>query len=170
MNYDEEFLIHLVAIIKRMLNKCFIKNYNYNIQLVRYIESKHSNTFQIIKGYMDTLVYSVKSKFDDYDIALLTMLFETKRMSQNTKVKRVYLYNSYSFIHQNYITALLKEAFKGVIEIVEKDTLNLTYEGLQKKNVDIIISNVKLEIKDIPVVQISDMPTDKELSKIKKLL
>ncbi|HDZ1706702.1 TPA: hypothetical protein RRX98_005647, partial [Bacillus anthracis] len=70
----------------------------------------------------------------------------------------------------NYITALLKEAFKGVIEIVEKDTLNLTYEGLQKKNVDIIISNVKLEIKDIPVVQISDMPTDKELSKIKKLL
>ncbi|HDR6225161.1 TPA: hypothetical protein QCU03_005648, partial [Bacillus anthracis] len=71
---------------------------------------------------------------------------------------------------QNYITALLKEAFKGVIEIVEKDTLNLTYEGLQKKNVDIIISNVKLEIKDIPVVQISDMPTDKELSKIKKLL
>ncbi|HDR3937162.1 TPA: hypothetical protein QCO89_005513, partial [Bacillus anthracis] len=74
------------------------------------------------------------------------------------------------FIHQNYITALLKEAFKGVIEIVEKDTLNLTYEGLQKKNVDIIISNVKLEIKDIPVVQISDMPTDKELSKIKKLL
>ncbi|MRS11277.1 regulator, partial [Bacillus anthracis] len=29
---------------------------------------------------------------------------------------------------------------------------------------------VKLEIKDIPVVQISDMPTDKELSKIKKLL
>ncbi|OXM07902.1 regulator (plasmid) [Bacillus anthracis] len=154
-----------------MLDKCFIQYYNYNIQFVRYIERRHSNTFHIIQDCIGTLVYSVYSHFDCYDISLLTMLFETQRMLfQNTKVKRVYLYNSYSFIHRDYISALLEEGFNGVIEIVGNAILNLTYEWLQKKNVDIIISNVKLAIKDIPVVQISDFPTDRDFSEIKKLL
>ncbi|KOS27984.1 toxin [Bacillus anthracis] len=171
INYDEKFLIHLVPIIKKTLNKNFIKNYNYNIKLIRHIKKKHPNTFKTIKEYMNNLKYTVKSKFDDYEIALLTMHFETKRMlSKNTKIKRVYLYNSYSFIHQKYITALLKKPYKGLIKIVKKNTINLTNEALQKKNVDIIISNVNLQIKNIPIVQISEMPTEKELHKIKKII
>lgn len=170
IDYDEEFIMYVVSIIHRVSNKFIVQNYDHNVQFVKYIEKKHSDTFNIIRDYVNTLEYSVKSQFDAYDIALLTLHFETKRITHNVEAKKVYVYNSQSCIHRKYIAALLKKKYGNLIEIIEQDIVNLTNETIQDLNVDFVISNVKLNLKDIIVVQISEFPTERELCGIKKLL
>ncbi|MRS11404.1 toxin, partial [Bacillus anthracis] len=69
-----------------------------------------------------------------------------------------------------YISALLEKRYNGLIKIVRNTIINLTNESLQDMEIDIIISNVNLPIKNIPIVQISEFPTERDFHEIKKII
>lgn len=168
INYDESFLTYVVLIIKKALDKNFIQY--YNIKFIRHIKQRHPNTFNTIQECISNLNYTVYSHFDCYEISLLTMHFETQRMLFKNNPKKIYVYTSQGCIHREYISALLEKRYNGLIKIVRNTIINLTNESLQDMEIDIIISNVNLPIKNIPIVQISEFPTERDFHEIKKII
>ncbi|AIY72972.1 TPA: helix-turn-helix domain-containing protein [Bacillus tropicus] len=170
VDYNEPFLTYVVLIIKKALDKNFIQHFNYNVQFINNVQKRHSNTFQTIKECINNLNYTVKSHFDCYEISLLTMHFETQRLLFKSTTKKLYVYTSQGCIHRSYISALLEKRYHGFIKVIKDARINPKYETLQEMGVDVIISNVNLPIKNIPIVQISDFPTERDFDEIKKFI
>ncbi|PFB53817.1 hypothetical protein CN404_12720 [Bacillus thuringiensis] len=171
---DEEFVFCLVQ---------YIRQISYRNQFIptltspwsdwqEQIKRKHARTFQQVRSVYTEWVQEspVLNQVAEEDILTITLQVEGSFHLSQKHRKKVLLYVGDYVLWKRYLTSVLYHEFGNTLSIVSEDVLDIhTYE-IQKLNIDGIISTIPLKEREIPIFQISVVPTRRELDDIQGFL
>ncbi|SDY24282.1 helix-turn-helix domain-containing protein [Thermoactinomyces sp. DSM 45892] len=171
---DEEFLFHLIQYLRQIA---------YRYQFIPTITSpksewhepvkhKHYHTFQkVSRIYTNwTQQYSFLPPANEEDILAITLQVEASFHLSQTYKKKALLYLGDSIMWKRYIYGVLYSEFGNTLSIAQEEVLDIQTCDLQNLGIDLIVTTVPLGKKEIPVIQVSVIPTRRELDNIKELL
>ncbi|SFX69101.1 Transcriptional antiterminator [Thermoactinomyces sp. DSM 45891] len=171
---DEELLFYLLQYLKQIsYRNLFIPTItsptsDWHDQVKR----KHYATFQKVGVVYTKWVqkYSLLPCVNEEDILAITLQLEASFHLSQTYCKKALLYLGDSVLWMRYIQGVLYDKFGKALLIVPEEVLDIHTYDIHKLDVDCIVTTVPLERMDIPVIQISVIPTRRELDSIKKFL
>ncbi|HDR3902699.1 TPA: helix-turn-helix domain-containing protein [Bacillus cereus] len=171
---DEEFLFCLLQYIRKISYRYqFIPTITSpTLEWHEQIKQKHATTFQKVCSVYTLWVKEHPFIFraNEEDILAITLQLEaTFQLSQKYR-KKVLLYLGDSILWSRYIQGVLYHEFGNNLFIVPEEVLDIYKCELQKLDIDGIISTIPLEKIQLPIFQISVVPTRRELDDIQIFL
>ncbi|AOM14309.1 BglG family transcription antiterminator [Bacillus thuringiensis] len=171
---DEEFIFNLLQ---------YIKQITYRYQFIpgvtlptgeEHIEvkEKHAVTFQ--KVYEIYKKWIKKHSFIPYvyeeDVIVLTLQIEATIQLKRLCQKKALLYLGDSILWKRYVQIILYKEFGHKLMLSTEEVLDIYTCDIHKLDVDFILTTIPLTKMEIPVIQISVIPTRRELEDIKVFL
>ena len=160
------FLEHLRPAIYRIKNGLKVKN-----PLLKEIKSNYFDLYVAVKENVEPIEKYANGLFDDAEIAYFTMHFgasmERIRLYQRSKKSVLVVCQT-----GNGTAALLSAELHSLFDLDIVDTVAYRNfkEVLDKKNVDLIVSTIPIEIGNIPSVKVNAILTDNDISLLNKYL
>ncbi|WP_144497370.1 BglG family transcription antiterminator [Bacillus toyonensis] len=171
---DEDFLFCLLQ---------YVRQISYRYQFIPTITSptsewhaqvkvKHPITFQKVRHVYTTWIqqYPFLPRANEEDILVITLQLEAIFQLSQIYRKKVLLYLGDSILWKRYIQGVLYNEFGNTLLIVPEEVIDIRACEIKKMSVDCIIATVPLEKMEVPVIQISVIPTRRELDDIKNFL
>ncbi|MGE6964241.1 BglG family transcription antiterminator [Bacillus thuringiensis] len=172
--HDEEFLFCLLQYIRQISYRYqFIPNITSpSPEWHEQVKKKHLKTFQKVHS-----VYTLWAQMHPFlicaneeDILIITLQLEaTFQLSQSYR-KKVLLYLGDSILWKRYIQGILYYEFGNTLFILPEEVLDIQKLDLLQLDIDGIISTIPLKKMNIPIFQISLIPTRRELNDIQTFL
>lgn len=106
-------------------------------------------------------------QYNDYHLTKLTLLVSS---SLRYKSKKAFIVIGEEFSIRHYIANLIKKEIGDQLIINTSIMKGLTDEIVQQHDIDFVISNFPVELKTVPVVIISTIPTKRDFDNIRKEL
>ncbi|MBG9615446.1 helix-turn-helix domain-containing protein [Bacillus cereus] len=171
---DQEFIIRLSQYIRQISYKYqFIPSIAVKTsKFHKKVKKIHYNTFcKVKKIYTEWIKqYTLIPHAHEADIIVITLQLES--MFQLTKLspKKALLYLGDNILWKRYIQGVLHHTFGDTLLIVPNEILDIKTSDIKNFNVDFIIATIPLENMKIPIIQISSIPTKRELDDIRMFL
>ncbi|MBJ8025830.1 BglG family transcription antiterminator [Bacillus cereus] len=137
------------------------------------IKQKHTTTFQKVSSVYTAWVqkHPFLYKVHEEDAVAITVQLEATFQLAQSYRKRLLLYLEDYTLWKRYIEGVLYREFGNMLFIISEDVLNINNEcDLLSLDIDGIVSVVPLENMELPILQISVVPTHRELEDIKVFL
>ncbi|MHB0803174.1 helix-turn-helix domain-containing protein [Bacillus thuringiensis] len=171
---DEEFLFCLLQYIRQISYRYqFIPNLTSPAAVWHeQIKQKHAITFRKVSSVYTTWIkeHPFLNCANEEDILAITLQLEAAfQLSRNYR-KKVLLYLEDSILWRRYIQGVLYSEFGNNLSIVSEEVLDIHTCDLQQLGIDGILSTLPLETLNLPVIQISVVPTQRELDDIRAFL
>lgn len=171
---DEEFLFCLLQYIRQAsYRNQFIPNLTSPLsEWQEQIKQKHKKTFQKVRSVYTAWVqkHPFLHQANEENILVITLQLEaTIQLTQRYR-KRVMLYLGDCILWKRYIQGILYHEFGNTLSIVSEEVLDIHKCDLQNLNIDGVISTIPLEKMELPIFQISVIPTQRELEDIQAFL
>lgn len=162
----EGFLEHLRPAIYRIQNGLKVKN-----PLLKEIRSNFFDLFEAVKENVEPIEKYAKGTFDDAEIAYFTMHFgasmERIRFYQRSK-KNILVVCQTGIGTAKLLSAELQSLFD--VDIVDTVAYRNFKEVLNKKEVDLIVSTLPIEVDKITSIKVNAILNDKDISLLNKYL
>lgn len=162
----EGFLEHLRPAIYRIQNGLKVKN-----PLLKEIKSNFFDLFEAVKENVEPIEEYAKGTFDDAEIAYFTMHFgasmERIRFYQRSK-KNILVVCQTGIGTAKLLSAELQSLFD--VDIVDTVAYRNFKEVLNKKEVDLIVSTLPIEVDKITSIKVNAILNDKDISLLNKYL
>lgn len=173
-HHDEEFLFCLLQYIRRI---------SYRYQFIpsltlpsaawhEQIKQKHTITFQKVSSVYTAWIqeHPFLNRANEEDILAITLQLEASFQLSRTYRKKVLLYLGDSILWKRYIQGVLYHEFGNTLSIASEEVLDIHTCNLHQLELDGIISTLPLQNRDLPIIQISVVPTQRELDDIRTFL
>ncbi|WHY16889.1 helix-turn-helix domain-containing protein [Paenibacillus sp. G2S3] len=136
--------------------------------LTTYVEQECQQIYQEMQTCMQTWNKTYHSVlFNNFHLTKLTLIV---RSSLRYKSKRAFLVIGEEFSIRHYIADLIKKEIGDQLILNTSIMKGLTDEIMQQNNIDLVISNIPVALKTVPVVIISTIPSKRDLDNIRKEL
>ncbi|WP_234969415.1 helix-turn-helix domain-containing protein [Bacillus massilinigeriensis] len=136
--------------------------------LTAYVQKECQQIYQEMQTSMKKWQKSYPSvKYNDFHLTKLTLLV---RSSIRYKSKNAFLVIGEEFSIRHYIANLIKKEIGDQLIINTSIMKGLTDEMVRQHQIDFVISNFPVELKTVPVVIISTIPSERDLDNIRKEL
>lgn len=176
---DDELLFQLSMCFRRVLFQFKIYSSELGIKLpqlmtnytlVEQVKSEYEDIFLSVKAQFDLFFYEYQRKVPDEEIAIITLHIEAKKMSHSFRPVQILLYIAENQGMYSYVYAWLKKQFQNQVEIVsffKQDIKHILEYGTKI----IIISDIYLNVDEgIPIIKISNFPTNRDKQSIQTIL
>lgn len=171
---DEEFIFNLLKYIKQITYRYqFIPEVTLPIsdEHVK-VKEKHTETFKkVSKIYTEWIQ---QHPFIPYvyeeDIIVITLQIEATIQLKQLVRKKALLYVGDSVLWKRYIQGVLYKEFGHKLIVSSEEVLNIYTVDFCKTDTEFILTTVPLSEMPLPVIQISVLPTKRELKDIKAFL
>ncbi|MED3469997.1 helix-turn-helix domain-containing protein [Bacillus thuringiensis] len=171
---DEEFLFCLLQYLRQISyrNQFIPTLTSPSSDWQEKIKQKHERTFQKVRSIYTSWVqeYPFLYQAREEDILTITLQLEATFQLSQTYRKKVLLYLGDSILWKRYIQGVLYHEFGNTLSIVSEEVLDINKYDVQQLGIDGIISTIPLGEKEIPIFQISVVPTRRELDDIQEFL
>ena len=172
--HDEEFLFCLLQYIRQISyrNQFIPTLTSPSSEWHEQIKQKHETTFQKVRSIYTEWVkeHPFLHRANEEDILAITLQLEaTFQLSQSYR-KKVLLYLGDCVLWKRYIQGVLYHEFGNTLSIIPEEVLNIHTCDFQRLDIDGIISTIPLEKMKLPILQISVVPTRRELDDIQIFL
>jgi hypothetical protein len=136
--------------------------------LTTYVQQECQQIYQELQTCMQTWNKTYPSVlFNHFHLTKLTLIV---RSSLRYKSKRAFLVIGEEFSIRHYIADLIKKEIGDQLILNTSIMKGLTDEIMQQNNIDLVISNIPVALKTVPVVIISTIPSRRDLDNIRKEL
>lgn len=136
------------------------------------VKRKHAQTFQKVKEIYTHWVqqHPLIPYVYEEDIKVITLQLEATFQLKQSYQKKALLYLGDSVLWRRYLLGVLYNEFGHTLAISHEEVLDIHTCDIQKLDVDCILTTVPISEMPLPIIQISVVPTRRELDDIKKLL
>ncbi|MDA2638851.1 helix-turn-helix domain-containing protein [Bacillus cereus] len=171
---DEEFIFHLLQYIKQITYRYqFIPGVTLptDEEHVK-VKEKHAVTFQKVYEIYKKWIkqHSFIPHVYEEDIIVLTLQIEATIQLKQLYQKKALLYVGDGILWKRYVQVILYKEFGHKLMLSVEEVLDIDTCDIHKLDVDFILTTIPLPKMEIPVVQISVIPTGRELEEIKLFL
>ncbi|WP_106769674.1 helix-turn-helix domain-containing protein [Paenibacillus faecalis] len=164
----------LIWEISEFFEKMLVENaipdfvYISTSSLTEYVKRECQPMYQGIWACMNRLgqIYP-EIMYNEYHLTKLTLLVSS---SLRYKSKKAFLLIGEEFSIRHYVAKLIKQDIGDELTINTSILEELTDEQMQQHGIDFVISNFPVELKTVPIVIISTIPTKRDLDNIRKEL
>ncbi|OLR27701.1 BglG family transcription antiterminator [Bacillus cereus] len=174
LKHDQEFVFQLLQYIRQISYKYqFITiNVFQTSKFHKKIKNNHYKTFCKVKKIYTKWIqqYTLIPYAHETDIIAMTLQLEAMLQLTKLSPKKALLYLGDSILWKRYIQGILHHSFGNTLSIIQEEILDIQTLDFQKLNVDFIITTIPFEEIKIPVIQISPVPTKRELNDIRTFL
>lgn len=174
LHQDEEFLFCFLQYIRQISYRSqFIPTLTSpSSEWQEQIKQKHAKTFQNVHSVYTEWMreHPFLQQANEEDILAITLQLEATFQLSQTYRKKVLLYLGDSILWKRYIQGVLYHEFGTTLSIVPEEVLDIHNFDVQQLGIDGIISTIPIEEKELPILQISVVPTRRELDDIQEFL
>lgn len=161
MSLKSELEQHIISMLYRLKYGIKVEN-----SLVNYIKNEYGDTFYIIKLTLDDFESRFGIDFNDEELALLTIYFQSAIEQQRQK-KKVLVVCQYGLAMSNLLITRLENILNSKYNIESSSLVDLKLEEISKY--DLVISTIE-SLHGDNVLRISSFPTEGDIFKIQKKL
>ncbi|PEF61519.1 hypothetical protein CON35_24790 [Bacillus cereus] len=174
VHHDEEFLFCLLQYIRQVSyrNQFIPTITSPSSDWQEQIKQKHAITFEHVRSVYTAWVQEcpVLQHATEEDILTITIQLEATFQLSQAYRKKVLLYLEDSVLWKRYIQGVLYHEFGNTLSIVPEEVLDIHTCNVQTLGIDGIISTIPLQEMELPIFQISVVPTQRELDDIQVFL
>lgn len=158
--YDH-LCLHLMPMIHRLERKIFIKN-----PMLQAIKEEYSLMFELTWIVADKFVNEYGLKITDDEVGFLMLYFQNS-LEKQRKSKRILVVCPNGIATSTLISNKIRRVLPplDIIEVASLEDVN-TFEY---SNIDFIVSTIPLEVKEITVVVVSTLLSEKDIEKIENV-
>ncbi|MCR8658533.1 helix-turn-helix domain-containing protein [Paenibacillus endoradicis] len=170
LDKEERFILEIYGFFDRLLIDNAIPEWMTisKSHLTSYVQKECQHMIQELQLCMQTWNKTYPSiSYNDFHITKLTLIV---RSSLRYKTKRAFLVVGEEFSIRHYIADLIKKEIGDQLIINTSIMKGLTDEIMQENQIDLVISNIPVALKQVPVVMISTIPSPRDLDNIRKAL
>ncbi|MBJ8025813.1 BglG family transcription antiterminator [Bacillus cereus] len=171
---DEEFLFNVLQYLRQILYRHqFIPTLTApTSEWQTQIKQKHDTTFQKVRSVYTKWVQEHPFLYKVQEDEILTITLQIEAIVQLSKsyCKKVLLYVEDYILWKRYIQSVLYHEFGNTLFIIPEEIVDIHKCDLKQLHIDGIISMLPLEKIELPILQISVVPTRRELDAIQAFL
>ncbi|AWV33879.1 helix-turn-helix domain-containing protein [Paenibacillus sp. FSL H7-0716] len=170
LHMQERFILEIYGFFDKLLIENAIPEWMMisKSHLTTYVEQECQQIYQEMQTCMQTWNKTYPSVlFNNFHLTKLTLIV---RSSLRYKSKRAFLVIGEEFSIRHYIADLIKKEIGDQLILNTSIMKGLTDEIMQQNNIDLVISNIPVALKTVPVVIISTIPSKRDLDNIRKEL
>ncbi|OMD36802.1 helix-turn-helix domain-containing protein [Paenibacillus odorifer] len=170
LDMQERFILEIYGFFDKLLIENAIPEWMMisKSHLTTYVEQECQQMYQELQTCMQTWNKTYPSiLFNHFHLTKLTLIV---RSSLRYKSKRAFLVIGEEFSIRHYIADLIKKEIGDQLILNTSIMKGLTDEIMQQNNIDLVISNIPVALKTVPVVIISTIPSKRDLDNIRKEL
>ncbi|OAB47449.1 helix-turn-helix domain-containing protein [Paenibacillus antarcticus] len=170
LDMEERFILEIYAFFDKLLIDNAIPEWMMisKSNLTTYVQKECQQIYQELQTCMETWNKAYPSfLYSDYHLTKLTLMV---RSSLRYKRKRAFLVIGEEFSIRHYIADLIKKEIGDQLIMDTSIMKGLTDEMMQEHQIDLVISNIPVTLKTVPVVIISTIPSKRDLDNIRKEL
>lgn len=170
LNRNERFILEVYEFLDKLLIDNAIPEWMMisKSNLTAYVHHECQQIYQDMETCLHKwqLIYP-SVRYNDYHLTKLTLFV---RSGLNYKSKSAFLVIGEEFSIRHYIANLIKNEIGDQLIINTSILKGLTDEMVQQQQIDFVISNFPVDLKTVPVVIISTIPSKRDLDNIRKEL
>ncbi|MEK5584331.1 helix-turn-helix domain-containing protein [Paenibacillus sp. FSL P2-0536] len=170
LHMQERFILEIYGFFDKLLIENAIPEWMMisTSHLTTYVQKECQQIYQELQTCMQTWNKTYPSVlFNHFHLTKLTLIV---RSSLRYKSKRAFLVIGEEFSIRHYIADLIKKEIGDQLILNTSIMKGLTNEIMQQNNIDLVISNIPVALKTVPVVIISTIPSKRDLDNIRKEL
>ncbi|OZQ69296.1 transcriptional antiterminator BglG [Paenibacillus sp. VTT E-133280] len=170
LDMHERFILEIYGFFDKLLIENAIPEWMMisKSHLTTYVEQECQQIYQEMQTCMQTWNKTYPSVlFNNFHLTKLTLIV---RSSLRYTSKRAFLVIGEEFSIRHYIADLIKKEIGDQLILNTSIMKGLTDEIMQQNNIDLVISNIPVALKTVPVVIISTIPSKRDLDNIRKEL
>lgn len=170
MDMGERFILEVYEFFDKLLMDNAIPEWMMILKsnLLIYVQKECQQVYQQLQACMKTWNEAYPSVlYNDFHLTKLTLIV---RSSLRYKRKKAFLVIGEEFSIRHYIADLIKKEIGDQLIVNTSIMKGLTDEMVQHHHIDFVISNFPVELKTVPVVTISTIPSKRDLDNIRKEL
>ncbi|MEK8207280.1 helix-turn-helix domain-containing protein [Paenibacillus sp. FSL L8-0696] len=170
LHMQERFILEIYGFFDKLLIENAIPEWMMisTSHLTTYVQKECQQIYQELQTCMQTWNKTYPSVlFNHFHLTKLTLIV---RSSLRYKSKRAFLVIGEEFSIRHYIADLIKKEIGDQLILNTSIMKGLTDEIMQQNNIDLVISNIPVALKTVPVVIISTTPSKRDLDNIRKEL
>jgi hypothetical protein len=170
LEMQERFILEIYGFFDKLLIENAIPEWMMisKSHLTTYVQQECQQIYQELQTCMQTWNITYPSVlFNHFHLTKLTLIV---RSSLRYKSKRAFLVIGEEFSIRHYIADLIKKEIGDQLILNTSIMKGLTDEIMQQNNIDLVISNIPVALKTVPVVIISTIPSKRDLNNIRKEL
>ncbi|MEC0134168.1 helix-turn-helix domain-containing protein [Paenibacillus odorifer] len=170
LHIQERFILEIYGFFDKLLIENAIPEWMMisTSHLTTYVQKECQQIYQELQTCMQTWNKTYPSVlFNHFHLTKLTLIV---RSSLRYKSKRAFLVIGEEFSIRHYIADLIKKEIGDQLILNTSIMKGLTNEIMQQNNIDLVISNIPVALKTVPVVIISTIPSKRDLDNIRKEL
>jgi hypothetical protein len=170
LEMQERFILEIYGFFDKLLIENAIPEWMMisKSHLTTYVQQECQQIYQELQTCMQTWNKTYPSVlFNHFHLTKLTLIV---RSSLRYKSKRAFLVIGEEFSIRHYIADLIKKEIGDQLILNTSIMKGLTDEIMQQNNIDLVISNIPVALKTVPVVIISTIPSRRDLDNIRKEL
>jgi predicted DNA-binding transcriptional regulator AlpA len=170
LEMQERFILEIYGFFDKLLIENAIPEWMMisKSHLTTYVQQECQQIYQELQTCMQTWNITYPSVlFNHFHLTKLTLIV---RSSLRYKSKRAFLVIGEEFSIRHYIADLIKKEIGDQLILNTSIMKGLTDEIMQQNNIDLVISNIPVALKTVPVVIISTIPSRRDLDNIRKEL
>lgn len=152
---------HCIAMFERIQNRIQLRNPMINI-----IKQEYQAMFELVWLIIDSIDHDISNKLSEDEIGFLMLYFQNE-MEKHRKSKKVIVVCPNGVVASNLIASKLRE-FLPPMDIIEVTSIDKIAKN-DISSYSFIISTNYLSEQEIPVVQVSMLLTNQDITKIKKV-
>lgn len=170
MDMEERFILEVYEFFDKLLMDNAIPEWMMisKSNLSTYVQKECQQVYQELQDCMKTWNEAYPAVlYNDFHLTKLTLIV---RSSLRYKKKKAFLVIGEEFSIRHYIADLIKKEIGDQLIVNTSIMKGLTDEMVQQHHIDFVISNFPVELKTVPVVTISTIPSKRDLDNIRKEL
>ncbi|WP_339314940.1 helix-turn-helix domain-containing protein [Paenibacillus sp. FSL R10-2734] len=170
LDMHERFILEIYGFFDKLLIENAIPEWMMisKSHLSTYVQEECQQIYQELQTCMQMWNKTYPSiLFNHFHLTKLTLII---RSSLRYKSKRAFLVIGEEFSIRHYIADLIKKEIGDQLILNTSIMKGLTDEIMQQNNIDLVISNIPVALKTVPVVIISTIPSKRDLDNIRKEL
>lgn len=170
MDMQERFILEIYGFFDKLLIENAIPEWMMisKSHLTTYVEQECQQIYQELQTCMHTWNKTYPSVlFNPFHLTKLTLIV---RSNLRYLSKRAFLVIGEEFSIRHYIADLIKKEIGDQLILNTTIMKGLTDEIMLQNNIDLVISNIPVSLKTVPVVIISTIPSKRDLDNIRKEL
>ncbi|MCS7463069.1 hypothetical protein N0M98_23355 [Paenibacillus doosanensis] len=170
LDKEERFILEIYEFFDKLLIDNAIPEWMMisKSNLTTYVQEECQQIYQELQTCMQTWNKAYPSiLYNDFHLTKLTLIV---RSGLRYKRKRAFLVIGEEFSIRHYIADLIKKEIGDQLIINTSIMKGLTDEMMQQHHIDLVISNIPVALKTVPVVIISTIPSKRDLDNIRQEL
>uniref|UniRef100_A9U780 Predicted protein n=1 Tax=Physcomitrium patens TaxID=3218 RepID=A9U780_PHYPA len=170
MDMEERFILEVYEFFDKLLMDNAIPEWMMisKSNLSTYVQKECQQVYQELQECMKTWNEAYPSVlYNEFHLTKLTLIV---RSSLRYKRKKAFLVIGEEFSIRHYVADLIKKEIGDQLIVNTSIMKGLTDEMVQQHHIDFVISNFPVELKTVPVVTISTIPSKRDLDNIRKEL